>query len=381
MIFVILICIHLLAPLFYYLYLSHFSRQAWKVKIDQNYNPKVTMIIPTYNESSVIMRKLQNLKKIDYPNEKLEIIIVDSASTDKTANIAKNYLKNNEFPFEIEILIERERRGKANALNFALEHAKNEIIATSDADSYWEPSALRKAICYLADPKVGAVTGREEFINVDQNILTLGESTYRNIYYEMRLGESKLHSTQIFQGELSIYKRWVFEKFNDKNGSDDCGTVVNIISNGYRTIFVPEAIFYDLAPSEIKDRIYLKKRRALHVIHALSRANRLKIENKFPQPSRILYANFFIHIINPFLILPLILGIIYLFYKFPLFLLVSILFFISKKFRILFISYLTSNLALIMAVFGYFKGGKEIVWKKIDGMRMPSLQKNDHHFL
>jgi len=156
--------------------MSRIARRSWNVATNRNYEPKVTMIIPTYDESTVITEKLQSLKRTDYPHEKLEVIIVDGSSTDNTVTKAKRYLKDNGFPFEIKILEEKERSGKAKALNFALKHAKSEIIATSDADSYWEPSALRKAISYLADPKVGAVTGREKLINEGRNTLTLAES-------------------------------------------------------------------------------------------------------------------------------------------------------------------------------------------------------------
>lgn len=373
-----LIGIHLSIPCLYYLYMRRVARRSWNVAIDRSYEPKVTMIIATYNESAVIEKKLQNVKGMDYPHEKLEVIIVDSCSTDNTANMAKRYLKDNMFPFEIKILEEEERRGKAKALNFALKHAKSQIIATSDADSYWEPSALRKAMSYLADPQVGAVTGREKFLNLNQNVLTLAEGMYREIYNTLRIGESKLHSTLMFQGELSIYKRWVFEKFNDERGSDDSGTVTNIINNGYRTIFVPEAVFFDLAPYTWKGRVSLKKRRALHLIYALTRSVKLKNEKRFPQPSLILYANFFIHLMNPFLILPLLLGMMYLVYTFPLLLLLAIPCFLFKRFRTLLVSYVTSNLALILAVLKYVKGDEQVIWKKVEEMRRLTLAKDNN---
>jgi biofilm PGA synthesis N-glycosyltransferase PgaC len=361
--------IHFLIPYLYYHYMSRVARRPWNVAIDPNYEPKVTMIIPTYNESNVVVKKLQSLKGIVYPHEKLEVILIDSCSTDNTASIAKSYLKDNEFPFEIKILEEKERSGKSKALNFAMKHAKGQIIATSDADSYWDPSALRNAVSYLADPQVGALTGREELLNLNQNVLTLSEGMYRNVYNTIRIGESKIHSTQFFQGELSLYKREAFKKFNDEKGSDDSGTVKNIIASGYRTIFIPEAVFSDVAPYSWKGRFSLKERRALHLIHALVGAVKLKREKRFPQPGFILYANFFFHVINPFLILALLSGAIYFICLFPWLLLLSLPLFLLKKSRILTVSYLTSNLALIWAAFKYVRKDEQIVWKKIDEMR------------
>jgi len=349
--------------------MSHLAKRPWSISLNQSYEPSVTIIVPTYNESVVVEKKLQNLKELDYPPEKLEIIIVDSASTDNTTSLARLFLSKNEFPCKIKILEEEERKGKANALNFALLSTMNQIVATSDADSYWDTAALKKIVPYLADPQVGAVTGKEEFLNADQNVWTLAESMYRQVYNTLRLGESKIHSTQFFQGELSLYKRKAFEKFNDTKGSDDSGTVKNIIASGYRTIFVPEAVFLDLAPHTLKGRIDLKERRALHLIHALIEAIKLKRKKRFPQPGFIVYTNLFIHLVNPFLSLAFLVALAYLAYRFPFLLLFTVPLFLLKKSRVLIASYLTSNLALIGAVLKYIRGEEQVVWKKIDEMR------------
>jgi biofilm PGA synthesis N-glycosyltransferase PgaC len=374
LIIISLVSVHLLVPYLYYRYMRKAGRRPWNVAINSKYEPKVTMIIPTYNESSVIAEKLQSLRKLIYPSEKLEVILVDSCSTDNTVSIARKYLQDNEFPFKIQILEEKERAGKSKALNFALKNASGQIIATSDADSYWEPSALKIATSFLADPQVGALTGREEFLNLNQNVFTVAEGLYRDIYNHLRIGESKIHSTQFFQGELSLYKREAFEKFNDEKGSDDSGTVKNIIARGFRTIFVPEMVFWDRAPHTWKGRLALKERRALHVIHALVGAAKLKRKKSFPQPALVLYTNCFIHLINPFLIFAFPIGIIYLAFTFPLLLLLSLPLFLAKKPRTLFVSYLTSNLALVRANLKYMRGEEQVVWKKIDEMRQIQTQ-------
>ena len=85
--------------------------------------------------------------------------------------------------------------------------------------------------------------------------------------------------------------------FNEEKGSDDTGTVINIIKKGYRTIFVPEAVFWDIAPYSFRSRVNLKMRRALHVMIALDKAVKLKRKKMFPQPSIILYSNYYIHIL------------------------------------------------------------------------------------
>jgi len=366
LIFLALSVLHLGVPYAYYVYLRHIvKKQTRNVLLDRNYEPRVTMIIPAYNESSAIIGKLKSLLKLDYPRDKLDIIIVDSASTDNTAQIARSYLEKNGFPFKTLVLEEETRRGKGEALNLALTQATGEIIATSDADSYWAPSALREGLSYMAGLEVGAVTGREVLRNLDRNTFTLAEGMYRNVYNTLRAGESLLHSTLIFQGELSLYRRQAFEKFETERGSDDTGTVVNILSRNYRCIFASSAVFYDTAPSSLRDRITVKTRRAQHLIYALFRAAILKINGRFRVPAVTVFANFFLHIVNPFLGIALLIAALYVFYAFPFLLLIAPLPFLVKKVRILFVSYLTSNIALLFAVFRCLKGDKQTVWKKI----------------
>jgi len=345
------------------------ERRPWGLVLDQDYEPKVSMIIPTYNEASVIVKKLQNIEKLDYPKEKLEVIIVDSASRDTTVDMAKKYVKKNGFPFKILILEEEERRGKGKALNFALQYSKGEVIATSDADSYWEASALRKALRYMAYPQIGAVTGREILINLNRNDYTTAEGLYRKFYNTLRIGESKYYSTLIFQGEFAVYKREVFEKFEDEKGSDDTGTVINIISKGLRCIFVPNAVFHDMAPSTWKGRMTVKTRRAQHLIYALTKAVKLKIKRRIPMSSLIIFVNFFLHVINPLLSIALLGSLIYLLYEFPLFLVCIPLLFLSRKLRAFLLSYISNNIALVLAIFRCIKGDRQDIWQKVPEMR------------
>lgn len=367
---VILFVLHIVVPYVYYLYMKRIAeKRPWNIVLNHNYEPTVTVILPTYNESSVIEKKLRNLSKLDYSKEKLDVILVDSASTDKTVDIAKTYIKENEFPFKILMLEEKDRGGKSRALNFALQHTSSEIIATSDTDSYWDPSVLREVLPYMSSPQVGAITGREILTNLNQNVYTKAEGSYRKMYNAIRVGESKLHSTLIFQGELSAYKRKVFEKFEEE-GADDNGTLVNIIAKGYRCIFVPSAVFHDVAPYTLKGRITLKVRRAQHLIYALTKATSLKLKGLFPVPKLMIFMAFYLHIINAILsIIFLATLLLFLLLVFPASLLVLPLLFVPKKLRILLVSYVTSNIALLLALLRCMRGDKQKVWKKVTEMR------------
>lgn len=260
--------------------------------------------------------------------------------------------------------------GKSHALNTALEYAEGEIITISDADSFWEPDALRKAVPFFADPSVGGVTGREELINLKQTIHTLSEGLYRKFYYTLRLGESKVYSTLIFQGELSLYRRSALEKFEDRAGySDDTGTVINIVSRGYRCIFVPEAVFHDTAAYSLRGRLMLKSRRAQHLVAGIMGSLKLKAQGRLPLSSAIVLFNFYMHVISPLLLVSTAFIVVLHFSTFCYLIPLVVLLLIFKKSRVFMISYLTSNLALITGLIRHFIGKKEVTWRKIEEMR------------
>jgi len=357
-------------PLIYYAWMKSKTKKSWGLMINNNYQPNISLIIPTYNEASVIRKKIENTQRIDYPEDKLQIILVDSASTDGTLAVCEDFLEKNNLRFPIRLLHEGRRMGKSHALNKALEYAQGEIIAISDADSFWEPNTLRKTVPFFADPSVGAVTGREELINLERTIHTLSEGLYRKFYYTLRLGESKVHSTLIFQGELSLYRKSALEKFEDRAGySDDTGTVVDIVSRGYRCIFTPEAVFHDTAAYSLYGRLVLKSRRAQHLVAGIIGSLKLKAQRRLPLSSAIVLFNFYMHIISPLLLVfTAFIVVLYLgtfWYLIPL----VVLPLLFEKSRVFVISYLTSNLALIIGLIRHFVGKKEVTWRKIEEMR------------
>ncbi len=370
LVFLVLLTALLVPPLIYYAWMKGKTKNNWSLTINDNYQPEVSLIIPTYNEAAVVRKKLENTQQIDYPADKLQVILVDSASTDGTLAVCEDFLEKNDLRFPMRLLSEGKRMGKSHALNTALEYAEGEIIAISDADSFWEPDTLRKAVPFFADPSVGAVTGREELINLERTIHTLSEGLYRKFYYTLRLGESKVHSTLIFQGELSLYKKSALEKFEDRAGySDDTGTVIDIVSRGYRCIFIPEAVFHDTAAYSLYGRLVLKSRRAQHLVAGIMLSLKLKAQRRLPLSSAIVFLNFYMHVISPLLLVfTAFIGVLYLgtfWYLIPLFIL-PLLF---EKPRVFIISYLTSNLALIVGLIRHFAGKKEVTWRKIEEMR------------
>jgi cellulose synthase/poly-beta-1,6-N-acetylglucosamine synthase-like glycosyltransferase len=152
---------HFALPLAYYIYLKRSLNKPLNIKIDKNYMPVISIIIPTYNEASLIEKKLGDLFEQDYPKNKMNIILVDSASKDGTIDKVKKW-KEKHREINLNIIEEDKRKGKAYSLNTALKHVDNEIIVLTDADSFWAKDSLRESMKYFSDERIGAVTAIKE---------------------------------------------------------------------------------------------------------------------------------------------------------------------------------------------------------------------------
>ena len=328
--------------------------------------PPVSILIPTYQEAGVIKEKLRNLSSLRYPGE-LEVILVDGGSTDGTLEVARGLVKG--FPWRIRLVREKRKRGKAKALNLALKGVRGEVVATSDADALWEPETVERAIRYLSLPGVGAVTGREEYLNAEENLWTRAEEGYRRLYELMRMGESKLHSCLSFQGALAFYRREFLKRFEEREAPDDTGTALEICTKGYRCLIVPELVFRDAAPSSLRTFLKVKTRRGLHMLLGLRKAVRLKRKGRLPVGWGVLLANIYLHFAFPLLFLLLsFFFLLSLPRSLPLFLLL-LPFLSRRRTRALLLGSLLSILCLLLALLLMARGEKMISWEKWRGER------------
>jgi len=281
------------------LFLKWFASNRPRSKSDEAYQPKVSLIVPTYNESKIIRFKLRNISMIDYPPNLMQIIFVDGNSQDGTAKIIGDY--NKQHPeINVQLLVENERRGKSSALNYALKHCDGEIVVISDADCLWKPSILREAIPYLSDPEVGAGSGPKVLLNPAQSWVTKTEELYLKTLNTARLGESKIGSTLFFEGGFSAYKRKALSSFDPYNtGSDDNGTVIQVLENDKRTLFIPEAEFYTIFPIGWKEKVSLKIRRASQLLRVLTKYVTLLSDGKLKGARKVVILNLFIHFFAP----------------------------------------------------------------------------------
>jgi len=297
-------------PLSYYLYLKRkWLYKPWDIRRDPSYRPRVSIIVPTYNEALLIESKLDDIVRQDYPKDLVEVIVVDSGSTDGTPGTVKKWITSRRG-VEVKLIEESVRRGKAQALNKALEVATGEVVVITDADSTWlSRDTLASVLSWFSDPLIGAVTclkvpGGESFIGV--------ERSYRDYYNVIRLGESKKFSTPVFHGELAAFRRDLLVKlggFPADIGADDSHTATLAAISGFRVIAVDNALCTELVPR--RGYHMWRIRRAQHLIQHFAKA--LGLLSKAPREFKpILLAEMWLHLFNPWL---LVLGTIILIYK------------------------------------------------------------------
>jgi cellulose synthase/poly-beta-1,6-N-acetylglucosamine synthase-like glycosyltransferase len=259
--------------------------------------PFISVIVPTYNESILISEKIQNTLSVNYPKNKIEVIVIDSASTDGTASIAGKFE-------DVKVIVQLERKGKSSALAEAFTCVEGEIIVITDADAMLDKDALLITVQYLSDKKVGAVTGKQVLITPSGTQFEEKERSYRDIFDFIRNAESNMHSTMIFNGPLMAFKREILEAPAPNSVADDTEMAILVIKKGYRTLYAPEAIFYENIPLSDKSRLKQKQRRAQGLVQSFWKHKDMLFNSKYGLFGKEIFpAEFAVHIILPFALL------------------------------------------------------------------------------
>lgn len=303
----ILVIIHFAIPLLYFVCLRRRVEDLWKLEIRNDYEPKIAVIVPTYNEAPRIKERLENIKNQNYPRKKLRVIVVDSASIDKTAEIARNWASKNRS-LKVKVIEEGERRGKILALNYAFKHVpeNTDVVIFTDADCKWKMDALKNAAKYFSDTSVGAVTC---CIYPYEDLGKGLEDTYRYYNNMVRVAESKIWSTPIAHGPFLAFRRillWKMGRLPTWSKADDSTPASLVVFMGYRAIAAPDVIAYEYVPVSLKGNLVRRIRRAQHLIQHFLRT-RKKVREMGLEPRKpfkyIFQMEKFLHIVNPWILL------------------------------------------------------------------------------
>jgi len=216
--------------------------------------PSVTIVIPTFNEEVVIREKIENTLHLEYPRDRLQILICDDASEDRTAEIVKAYASQG-----VELSQGESRTGKVGGLNRALQVATGEIFIVADADILPNPDALRELMANFADETVGCVLSQTRMTSAEEGT---GESGGLYWRYEARIrqSESDIHSTVAATGHFMALRRKLLRPIPIYVILDDFYLAMMTIRQGYRVISEPKAIVWERPTQSMGDEVNRRRR-------------------------------------------------------------------------------------------------------------------------
>ncbi len=235
------VCIGLLAYVYagYPILVFLVSALAPKVVRRGPFEPKVTVLITAFNEEAAIREKLENTLKIDYPPEKMEVLVASDGSTDQTDAIVHEFTGR-----RVKLFRQEGRVGKTETQNKAIEVATGEIILFSDATTHYHADVFARLLPNFADPAVGCVAGRLVYVDDETTVVGKGAQGYWGYETFIKSAESRACSLIGASGCLYAVRRSAYQPMYPEACSDFL-ICTNIYRNGLRSVFEPEAVCFE----------------------------------------------------------------------------------------------------------------------------------------
>lgn len=348
---------------------SRRSRRAASLALSEL--PAVTLIVPAYNEEAHLPRKIENIRKLEYPPGKLEVIMVSDGSTDSTT-----HLLNSVTDPAFQKIILPVRQGKSNALNQAVARSRNGILIFSDASTLFASDAPRVLVRHFSDPRVGAVCGSLQFQGSEESQQT--EGIYWKYESMLRLMETRLGATLTASGAIYALRRECYPTLSANTLIEDFVIPMNARRMGYRVVYDPEAVAVEVAASTVGGEFTRRVRLAAGSFRALGQLLRTR------QPFFTLWAflsHKFLRWIIPFLLIAVLVSNVFLL-GLPLYrviLALQVLFYLwaaagflvrHRPARIPFarVGYfvVAMNVAYLVGFIRYLSGRGEATWQRVN---------------
>ena len=232
---------------------------------DAGHEPSVTLVISCYNEADVIARKLENSLALDYPANKLAILVVSDGSDDGTDNIVKAFADKG-----IRLIRQEGRLGKTMGLNLAVEAADSEIIVFSDANAMYDTQAIRYLVRHFSHQKVGYAVGAALYTDADTGASAHNENLYWRYELAIKTWESRLHSVVGGDGAIYAIRSRLWQPLQQRDINDFVNPL-QIIAQGYRGRFEPRAQCFEETAGSFDKEIARKERIVNRSIRGLMR--------------------------------------------------------------------------------------------------------------
>jgi cellulose synthase/poly-beta-1,6-N-acetylglucosamine synthase-like glycosyltransferase len=210
--------------------------------------PSVSLLVAAYNEGAVIAEKIRNSLALDYPVEKLEIVVASDGSRDATAEIVRSFSGSaGGTGVQVRLLNYEQNRGKMAVLNDAVPQLRGDIVAFSDASSMLAADSVRTLVQSFHDPRVGAASGVYRLLKKDQAQLGSQEDLYWKYETFLKVQEAKLGAFTGAHGSLYAIRRALYPFPSAATINDDFTIPMRILERGHRVAYQPAAVAYEEA--------------------------------------------------------------------------------------------------------------------------------------
>jgi cellulose synthase/poly-beta-1,6-N-acetylglucosamine synthase-like glycosyltransferase len=251
--------------------------------------PPVSVIVAAYAEERGIGQRVQNLRELDYPADRLEVIVASDGSADDTVARAR--------AAGADLVLDLPRGGKVRTQNAAVRRARGEILAFSDANANWEPGALRAIVAAFADPDVGYVCGDVRFVNDGG---TNQEGLYWRYEMAIRRLESRLRSVTAGNGAIYATRRETYIEVDSVMGHD-LSFPFNMVKRGRRAVYAPEARATERMVPSLEGEFARKRRFMAHTWPIMLRGGILSPRGYDPLYALMIFSHRVLRYLTPFL--------------------------------------------------------------------------------
>jgi cellulose synthase/poly-beta-1,6-N-acetylglucosamine synthase-like glycosyltransferase len=251
--------------------------------------PAVSVVIAAYAEEAVIARRVENLRALDYPAERVEVIVACDGSPDATAARAREAGADQ--------VLELPRGGKIRAQDAGVERSRHALIAFSDANATWEPGALRALLAPFAEAKVGYVCGQVWFVN---EAGTNQEGVYWRYEMALRALESRVRSVTGGNGAIYATRRDSYLVVDPIMGHD-LSFPFNMVKRGWRAVYAPQARASEKMVPSIEGEFARKRRMMSHGWPVVVRGGMLNPQGYDPLYGLMIVSHRVLRYASPFL--------------------------------------------------------------------------------
>jgi len=242
------------------LFISFLKRRPVPRATQKTSLPSVTVIITARNEAANLTAKLENMLSLDYPGDKLEIIVANDGSTDATENIVNNYRQQG-----VILITGPDHPGKTIMQNRAAAQAHGDILIFSDANSHYAPDAIRQLVRHFSDTSIGCVGGQLRYTRKDTAPAGAGEILYWRYENFLKRQENKSGSIIGVNGAIYAIPRHLYQDLPPTMMSD-LVVPLRVWEQGYRTVYEPRAGCYEPVYENAQTSFLVKKRIVLRAL-------------------------------------------------------------------------------------------------------------------